>query len=86
MQPKYQNTIGTALFTTINQGIKWNNYTSARSCECGSRRSILRLEEKIAIVKSDKDKSLNKRSELNVKTNINLNCAISKGHKLNFHF
>ena len=45
-------------------GIKWNNYTSARSYECGSRRSNLCLEEEVAILKSGKDTTLNKQSEI----------------------
>ena len=44
--------------------IKWNIYTSARSYECGSGRCNLCLEEKIAILKSDKERTLNKRSEI----------------------
>ena len=44
--------------------IKWNIYTSARSYECGSGRCNLCLEEKIAILKSDKETTLNKRSEI----------------------
>ena len=68
--------------------IKWNMYTSARSYECGSGRCNLCLEEKIAILKADKETTLNKRSEsyLNVDIKINSNYAISKGRKPNFHF
>ena len=44
--------------------IKWNIYTSACSYECGSGCCYLCLEEKIAILKSDKETTLNKRSEV----------------------
>ena len=44
--------------------IKYNIYTSARFYECGSGRCNMCLEEKIAILKSDKETTLNKRSEI----------------------
>ena len=44
--------------------IKWNIHTSARSYECSSGRCNLCLEEKIAILQSDKETTLNKRSEI----------------------
>ena len=44
--------------------ITWNIYTSARSYECGRGRCNLCQDEKIAILKSDKETTLNSRSEI----------------------
>ena len=67
--------------------IKWNICTTARPYKCGSGSCNLCLGEKIAIFKSTKTRPSihDQKSYPNIDIKINLNGAISKGFKTNFH-
>ena len=57
--------------------IKWSLYRQSFPYKCGSRKCDLCLSEKLAILKSDPDLSLNKRFEIMNKCRHRMQCKLS---------